>query len=608
MAANLFLAVLGGKTMLDSRLARYVTDADAARGYVEKLTAEPVLGVDIETYPKSAFRERKGAALDPYCAEIRLVSVAARDGRVAVFDLQQVPVDVLAPLSKTKWAVFNGSFEYRHLTHVDLVLPRLHDVQLLDRLVSHQMHRKLVDVVDDWLQFSMDKTEQVGDWAAPELSEQQIHYAALDALATVRAAPELLHRVNQAGQRRLYDTWCTVLPVLSTLQLQGQTFDWSAHEQLIEHWQQEKDSLLAALREHLGAELNPNSGKQLGEWLLQNLDGAALKHWPKTPKGQLKTNADTLALFADLPAIQPLLRYKAVAKLLSTYGPNYLKHRHPVTDRLHPEFRLGQTVSGRICAAHPNTQNPPRLEAFRALFVPPADKVFVGADFGQIELRVAALLSKDRTMLQAYERGDDLHRLTAAAVAGIEPNQVTKEQRTAAKAVNFGNLYGQGARGLARQAQLDYGVAMTPQQAQQALNQFHLTYYTLAGWKRQQVGQAMQFRQVKTRLGLVRDFDKQGEGYLKGEAQNIPVQGSAAEVLMCALTRLPQALQGLDAQLYHNVHDELVVQVAPDDAEPASQALQQAMTAGFLDVFPEGEALINGLVDVQTGSSWAAVH
>jgi DNA polymerase I-like protein with 3'-5' exonuclease and polymerase domains len=118
----------------------------------------------------------------------------------------------------------------------------------------------------------------------------------------------------------------------------------------------------------------------------------------------------------------------------------------------------------------------------------------------------------------------------------------------------------------------------------------------------------LQFRRVSTRLGLVRDFDVQVEGYLKGEACNIPIQGSAAEVLMCTLVRLPKALEGTGGQLYHNVHDELLLTAHPDDAQRVAEILRETMIAGFLDVFPEGEAMTEDLVDVRVGANWAEVH
>ena len=593
--------------MLDTTKIRYIVNEDDARRKIEQLAQQPVLGVDIETCPKEQYRDVKQAALDPRLGEVRLISVAALDGSADIFDMHRLSFDVLKPLTAIPWVAFNAGFEHRFLSRAGLLPKRWHDLQLLDRLTSHLMHRNLADVVKEALNIDLDKSEQISDWSQSQLSDEQLRYAALDALVTIQGARELMPMMERAGQRKIYNTWCAALPVLADLQLRGQAFDWAAHEKLWQGWQQEKEQLTTELKQHLG-DINLNSGPQLADWLQKNMDESTLQRWPKTPKGRLKTNADTFQLFSNHLAIAPLLRYKKTAKLLSTYGDKFAKHKHIETGKLHAEFRLGQTASGRVCAAKPNTQNPPRLEAFRALFVPEPGKVFIGADFSQIELRVAALLSNDHTMIDAYKRGDDLHRLTAAAVAGIQPDQVTKEQRTGAKAINFGNLYGQGPAGLAKQAQLDYGVAMTTEQAQAALNKFHQTYPALASWKRQQVALARQVRQVKTRLGLVRHFDIQGAGYLKGEAQNIPIQGSAAEILMCTLARLPEALQNINAKLAHNIHDEILIEVEPSHAEAAATALQQAMTEGFLDVFPEGEALTAGLVDVQQGDNWAAVH
>jgi DNA polymerase I-like protein with 3'-5' exonuclease and polymerase domains len=147
---------------------------------------------------------------------------------------------------------------------------------------------------------------------------------------------------------------------------------------------------------------------------------------------------------------------------------------------------------------------------------------------------------------------------------------------------------------------------MSNSDAKQALLRFQLAYPQLEQWKRQQVAQAQQFRQVHTRLGLVRDFDAQEEGYLRAEALNIPVQGSAAEVLMSALRRLPQTLTGTDAALYHTVHGEITLQVPLDHAETAAQALQDAMVQGFLDVFPDAADVV-AAPEVKQGASWAAV-
>jgi DNA polymerase-1 len=351
-----------------------------------------------------------------------------------------------------------------------------------------------------------------------------------------------------------------------------------------------------------------SSGKQLGEWLRLKLSTTELEGWPRTASGRLATDASSLQLFAHLPEIQPLLRYKAITKLLGTYGAKpYLKYRNPVTDRLHPRFALGQTRSGRIVASKPNTQQCPRGAEFRALFTANPGHVLVSADYSQIELMVAALLSKDEAMLNVYRQGGDLHTRTASVIAGVPVEQVTKAQRQAAKSVNFGNLYGQRAKGLSQTAKLNYGVSMSVSEAGAALRKFAAAYPALHRWKQAQVAQAVQFGRVKTRMGLIRDFKAQGGNYIEGEAQNIPVQGSSAEILCRALLRLPAALKPTGAELYHAVHDEITLQTPIGTETETAAALQQAMIDGFLDVFSEAEPYLPA-PEVKVGASWAQVH
>lgn len=574
----------------------YITDSSTAAERVATICTEPVLGIDIET-----------TGLDPYRDRIRLVQVATRDGRAYVFDLNRVALVTLVPIKHRPLVAHNASFEWRFLRQAGFYPGTFHDTQLLGRLVHFKDHIKLADLSELELGQPLDKTLQTSDWAG-ELSREQIEYAAQDAITTARLLDSLLPQVDRSGQRPIYRLWCRALPVLAELTLNGMAFDWDEHSLLCLELEIQQDRLKQQLTRHLGG-INFNSGPQLGQWLQENLSKTALAKWPKTPKERLKTDIDTLKQFGRMQAVEPLLAYKKVTKLLTTYGRKYQRYRHPVTGRMHPDFLLGATRSGRIVARNPNAQNPPREDFFRRLFVPSGpDRCFVGADFSQIELRVAALLSNDQAMLAAYRNGEDLHRKTAAAIAGVAPEQVTKEQRQAAKAVNFGNLYGQGPKGLVRTAAVDYGVTLTLEQAKNALDRFSTAYPQLAQWQRQQVAHASVYWKTKTRLGLLRDFCYQGTGYMQGEAQNIPVQGSAAEVLLSALVVLPEALSGIDARLYHNVHDELLLDVSVHDVQAASDALQRAMVTGYRNVFPEGEDSLNGLVEVKTGRNWAEVH
>ncbi len=222
-------------------------------------------------------------------------------------------------------------------------------------------------------------------------------------------------------------------------------------------------------------------------------------------------------------------------KGLSTYGKGYAAHISPVTGRIHASFLLG-TAAGRLSCQSPNIQNPPRDAAFRALFAPAPGRCLVVADYGQIELRVAALVSGDSAMRAAYEQGQDLHRKTAAAVLGIEPGAVTKGQRQMAKAVNFGLLFGQGAKGLQAYAKASYGAELSQREAEKARAAFFTAYPGLRRWQEQQQEQARFAKQVHTPGGRCRGLD--GDRQLATASLNTPIQGGAAECLLAALAAL----------------------------------------------------------------------
>jgi DNA polymerase-1 len=208
-------------------------------------------------------------------------------------------------------------------------------------------------------------------------------------------------------------------------------------------------------------------------------------------------------------------------------------------------------------------------------------------------------------MLQAYARGEDIHRKTAAALAGVRLKEVTPEQRQAAKAVNFGLLYGQGPKGLARYAKTNYGVDMSEKEAREAREAFFQTYPGLRRWQTETARQAEGSNRVVTPGGRIRDFAREERGYQYTEALNTPVQGGAAEVLLATLPKLDKYLEGLDAKLVNIVHDEIVLEVAEQDAERAKQAVEKAMVEGMLAMFPNASTV--GLVEAKAGANWAEV-
>jgi DNA polymerase-1 len=228
--------------------------------------------------------------------------------------------------------------------------------------------------------------------------------------------------------------------------------------------------------------------------------------------------------------------------------------------------------------------------------------VLVVADYSQMELRVAAQVARDPAMLRAYSRGEDLHKKTASAMTGVPVERVTPEQRSMAKAANFGMLFGMGPTGLAQYAASNYGVTMTAQQAARARAAFFASYPRLRQWQRATAQLAARTLKVTTPGGRVRDFRREKRGYRYTEALNTPIQGGAAEVLLATLGRLPGLLAGLDARLVNVVHDEIVLEVSEHDASEAKARLEEAMRGGMLEIFPD--ATTTGLVEANIAANW----
>ena len=562
-------------------------------------TGEP-WGLDIETMPLSQYRGDKKAGLDPYKSSVRTFQLYPGGDTCWVFDLLALGgLHCVSPLLTRPMVAHNAVFELKHLLHARAAPSRL-DCSMLMANALRGDRPGLAVLAADVLGWKLDKALQVSDWGGT-LTEAQRDYAALDAVAAYRLAAELRPQLEAEpqGRGRCYQLMADAQRAVARLELGGCPFDTEAHAVLLARCQVDAEAARTDLDTLMGG-VNPDSPKQLAGWLASNLPPEALATWPKTKTGALSTNADTL-VGLTLPALEPLSRYKAAKKMLSTYGARYAAHLNPETGRMHPDFLLGATATGRLACRNPNIQNPPRGE-FRSLFAPTeAGRCFVVADYGQIELRVAALVSGDAAMLQAYADGEDLHRKTAAAVLKVAPEAVSGEQRRMAKAVNFGLLFGQGARGLQGYAKASYGVEMSEAEAKRARSAFFAAYPGLARWQKRQQEAAARAGQVRTPGGRVRPLE--GGRQMATASLNTPIQGGAGECFLAAIAALEPELDRLGAVLVNVVHDELVVECPEDRAEDTKAAVERAMVAGFLSVFPEGST--RDLVEAHAGANWA---
>ena len=582
---------------------RYVDTIEEAEHIIPDLVGETGhVGLDVETGKLAGYADHNQAGLNPHLSRIRLCQLYAGGNEVYVFDLYAVPPAALRPLLEKQFVAHNAVFELGHLMHAGLE-PRRIDCTMLQANALTGARPSLAALVAAELDWRISKEQQVSDWSAPILSTEQIEYAALDAVLVHRLFPILDRKIHRKGRLRCYELMRDAQHPIARMQLNGCFFDREAQLQLMAKWVADRGQGYQELKTLLGTEFNLASSPQLASWIGKNVDAALLATWPRGDKGRPKTGAKVLALYPELPFVKALMRWKILNKKLTSFGHRYAAHINPVTGRIHASFIIGGTDTGRLACRNPNIQNPPKESDFRSLFAAPQDRVTVVADYSQIELRVVALVAPEKTMLRSYDLGIDLHRKTAAALTGVSLEAVTKGQRQLAKAVNFGLLFGQGAAGLAKYAKTQYGVGMSVKEAEKYRKAFFDTYPGLRRWQHRTAELAEASHSVRTPSGRVRTFKrKSGKSYYTAFL-NTPVQGGAAEVLLAALAALDRRLKGLDAKLVNVVHDELVLEVAADQAPAAKKAVEEAMIEGMLSIFPRANC--NGLVEAHNGANWA---
>lgn len=370
-----------------------------------------------------------------------------------------------------------------------------------------------------------------------------------------------------------------------------------------EHLATEIESIEKRIIEQAGVEFNLNSPKQLGEVLFEKM---GLPGGKKTKTGY-STAADVLEkLKADNPIVEDILEYRTYAKLKSTYAdslPGYIKE----DGRIHGHFQQTVTATGRISSAEPNLQNIPVREELgreiRKVFVPKDGCVFIDADYSQIELRILAHLSGDKRLIEAYNSAEDIHAITASEVFGVPLAEVTSYQRRAAKAVNFGIVYGESAFGLSE------GLKISRKEANDYIAQYFATYPDVKKFLDAQVASAKNLGYSTTLFGRRRPIlELKSPNYMQrqfGErvAMNSPIQGTAADIMKIAMLKVTKALedQNLKSRVVLQVHDELLLEVPEGEQDAVKKLLVEEMSsAAKLSVPLE--------VDVQEGASWFETH
>ncbi|BCX45901.1 MULTISPECIES: DNA polymerase I [Stenotrophomonas] len=596
-----------------------VLTAEQLQAWVERLQQADLISFDTET-----------DALDAMRARLVGISLAVEPGRAAYIPvghdypgapaqlpMQQV-LDALRPAlqdpAKKKLGQ-HGKYDLHVLRRHGVAVQGYHDDTMLESFVlnSTATRHDMDSLALRYLGYSTIKFEDVAGKGAKQIPFSQVgideasRYAAEDADITLRLhhalQPQLLAEPALDSVYRNIEM--PLVPVLASIEANGVRIDT---DELRRQSQDLSSRMLAAQQkatELAGRSFNLDSPKQLQAVLFDELKLPAVV---KTPKGQPSTNEEALEAIADqheLPRV--ILDYRGLAKLRSTYTDKLPEMVNPDTGRVHTSYHQSGAATGRLSSSDPNLQNIPiRTEdgrRIRRAFVAPEGFQLLAADYSQIELRIMAHLSEDPGLVRAFEQGADVHRATAAEVFGRTLEEVTPNERRAAKAINFGLMYGMSAFGLARNLGIDRG------QAQDYVALYFSRYPGVRDFMERMRQQARDQGYVETLFGrrlYLNDIHARNQGLRAGAeraAINAPMQGTAADIIKRAMVDVDQWLRdsGAPARMILQVHDELVFETESSFVEDLRLQVVERMSQA-------AKLRVPLVVDTGVGNNWDEAH
>lgn len=563
--------------------------------YMGSLLEAKVVAVDTET-----------TGLDPHVDRLRLVQIATYGNPVLIMDCFSFLPDgqpMLANiLSSGSVKVFqNAKFDLQFFLAQGITVR----LPLFDTMMAAQLlhtsggpaKTNLAALVQHYLQEELPKEEQKSDWGG-ELRIGQLEYAARDAQVLLRLRDVMvpLLRENRLIEVSRQEFAC--VRAVAQMEYQGIYLNLKKWDILRKIVEAERNSALDTIYGFTGHRIVQTS--MLGDdiSLDQNLDSnkqvLSLLHQHGIDVND--TSHHSLAPYMNHQLVSALSEYRRTSKALSTFLYPLPEMINPKTNRLHPRYGQNGAWSGRMSCGGPNIQQIPRDAAFRGCFTAPPGRKLIIADYSQIELRVAAEIAQDARMIAAYKANEDLHRLTASLVSGKTLSDISKQDRQAAKAVNFGLIYAMGAKGLQAYAQDTYELAMSLSQAAQFRERFFEAYEGIALWHQRLRKNPP--KESRTLAGRKHIYG--GSPGLSG-LTNTPMQGSAADIVKQALGALVDALVSSSAFIVAMVHDEILIESDEQNAFDMAAILKHTMEdAGnrYLKSVP-------AVAEVQVADSWA---
>jgi len=545
----------------------YITSGERLSRVYESLREEPYIFLDTEVSND----------------RIRLVQLGGKEDIfiLDLFDLGEEGVLFLRELLSSKGIVgHNLKFDLKYLYSYGIEPYAVFDTMIASQLLGDTDKHSLQKVAMHYLGQVLDKGLQASNWGQPFLGKEQLEYAALDVKVVRDLFYIFLKRLNESHHREeilLKTRTSKVFNLLNPVAIVEMAFVQETAKLELNGIPIDKEELEKKLKEQerllqkkvmdfmVKYRIDPMSPKQVGELLTKRFK----LDLPKTGKGNVSTDDRVLSEYASHPVISELLDIRGMKKIIEKLQEIKERIRG---NRVYPEFKQIGAVTGRMASMNPNVQNIPRN--LRSIFKAEEGNVFVIADFSQIELRIASEYVGEEKMLQAFRQGKDLHRYTASVFLGKPEEEITKEERQLAKAVNFGLIYGISAKGLVEYAKT-YGIDLSLESAQKIRDSFFEYYTSFKAWHERVKKELKDYKESRGHTLLGRPY----VAHTFPDAVNYPIQGTGADLLKLSVLMFDAELrkEGLKAKVVNLVHDEILVECKEEYAEYIKELLKRAM-------------------------------
>lgn len=558
---------------------------------------------------KSVCFDTETTGVNPLLSELVGLSFAYKEG-----EAYYVPIDDDREKAQQKVDIFRPFFEDEKIEKVgqnikyDILELRNYDIQvkgkLFDTMIAHYLINPEIPHGMDYMakMYLNYTTIHIDELIGPKGKNQKnmrdidqetvCKYAAEDADITLKLKNILEKELRENKLEQLFnEIESPLIYVLADMEWTGVRLDLEALEQLAEEYRKEMNQIEKEIIEMAGIEFNINSPKQIGEILFDKMK--IIDNPKKTKTGQYSTSENELEkLRSKHPIIEKILEQRSLKKLLSTYIEAFPQLINPKTGKIHTSFNQTATATGRLSSSNPNLQNIPirneRGKEIRKVFIPDKGCTFLSADYSQIELRIMAHLSKDKNMIEAFNKGQDIHAATASKIFKIPLEEVTPDMRRKAKTANFGIIYGITPYGLSQR------LGISRSDAKKLIEEYFTTFSGVKRYMDESIAKAREQGYVETIFGRKRflpDINSQNaivRGYAERNAINTPIQGSAADIIKVAMNKIYKRLSDGEykSKMILQVHDELDFNVHMNELDEVKNIVVYEMENAYPLVVP----------------------